>query len=75
MLWDAYRMDRDDYACVRGFQCWSGLAGLWYARKRLTSPPVVLRAESLGDLREKIDQWHADHLGLTYRYEPAPQTY
>ena len=28
-----------------GWECWRGIAGLLYARKMLSSPPVVIRAE------------------------------
>ena len=51
----------DDWASVRGFHCWTSLAGVWYARLELSSPPVVIRAESLDDLRSLIDKYHDDH--------------
>jgi hypothetical protein len=39
------------------WECWRGIAGLVYARKPLTSPPVVLRAEDPTDLRDQIRGW------------------
>ena len=35
--------------------CWRGIAGLCYARKRLSSPPVVVRGEDPTDLRDMIN--------------------
>jgi hypothetical protein len=40
-----------------GWECWRGIAGLVYARKPLTSPPVVIRAEDPQDLRDQIRGW------------------
>jgi hypothetical protein len=40
---------------------WQGIAGLWYARKMLASPPVVLRGEDLMDLRDQIRGWIGNH--------------
>lgn len=37
-----------------GWEVWQGIAGLVYARKPLTSPPVVIRAEDPADLRDQI---------------------
>ncbi len=39
------------------WEVWRGIAGLVYARKLLTSPPVVLRAEDPVDLRDQINGW------------------
>ena len=39
------------------WHCWRGIAGLLYARKPLTSPPVVIRGEDATDLRDKIRGW------------------
>jgi hypothetical protein len=39
------------------WEVWQGIAGLCYARKLLTSPPVVLRAEDPTDLRDQIRGW------------------
>jgi hypothetical protein len=40
-----------------GWECWRGIAGLLYARKMLSSPPVVIRAEDPQDLRDQIRGW------------------
>jgi hypothetical protein len=40
---------------------WQGIAGLVYARKPLTSPPVVVRAEDATDLRDQIRGWEGNH--------------
>jgi hypothetical protein len=42
-----------------GWRVWSGISGLVYGRKLLTSPPVVIRAEDPTDLRDQI----RGHLG------------
>jgi hypothetical protein len=39
------------------WEFWEGIAGLVYARKPLTSPPVVLRGEDPADLRDQIRGW------------------
>ena len=49
-----------------GWHVFYGVSQLWYARKPLTSPPVLLRAENLTELRvrmkakaeELADPWH-----------------
>lgn len=38
-----------------GWHIWVGIAGLKYARKPLTSPPVVLRGEDWMDLRDQVN--------------------
>ena len=43
------------------WEVWTGIAGLVYARKPLTSPPVVLRAEDPTDLRDQIRGWIGNH--------------
>ncbi len=40
---------------------WQGISGLWYASRRLTSPPVVVRGEDLTDLRDEIRRWTGTH--------------
>lgn len=40
---------------------WRGVGGLLYARRLLTSPPAVERAETETELLEKITQWEIDH--------------
>jgi hypothetical protein len=43
------------------WHCWRGISGLLYARRPLTSPPVVLRAEDATDLRDQIRGWEGGH--------------
>lgn len=40
-----------------GWEAFRGVNLLWYARLLLSSPPVVLRGESLTDLRDQIIGW------------------
>jgi len=40
---------------------WQGVSGLWYATRRQTSPPVVVRGEGLTDLRDEIRRWAGNH--------------
>jgi hypothetical protein len=69
-----YRVRMAD--AIPGFHCWQGCGGLWYARRLRASPPVVLRAESLDELRQKIDSWLSDHpVDERYSFEPSPDTY
>jgi hypothetical protein len=44
----------------RGWECWTGISGLLYARRRLTSPPVVLRDVSTGGLARQVADWERD---------------
>jgi hypothetical protein len=39
------------------WHCWRGIAGLLYASRPLTSPPVVVRGEDAMDLRDQIKGW------------------
>lgn len=43
------------WASVLGWHCWQGIAGLWYGRRLDASPPVIIRAETLGQLRAAIE--------------------
>jgi hypothetical protein len=36
------------------WHCWRGVAGLRYASRRLTSPPLVCRGEDTLDLMEQL---------------------
>ena len=36
------------------WHCWRGIAGLVYARRLLSSPPIVVRGEDPVDLRDQI---------------------
>ena len=40
---------------------WKGISGLWYASRRGSSPPVVVRGEDLADLRDEIRRWTGTH--------------
>jgi hypothetical protein len=56
----AFELTLDDVAAeFPAWHVWRGISGLVYARKALSSPPVVLRAESPQDLRDQI----RGHLG------------
>jgi hypothetical protein len=37
-----------------GWYAWVGVSGVLYARRPLTSPPWVVRAETVDQLRDKI---------------------
>jgi hypothetical protein len=43
-----------------GWHVWLGVSSLWYARRVLSSPPVIVRAETLAELREAV----RERLGL-----------
>jgi hypothetical protein len=47
--------------CFPGWEAWRGISGLLYARRRMTSPPVVLRAEDTQDLIDQINGWEGNH--------------
>jgi hypothetical protein len=49
--------DLDDIPC--GWHYWRGVSGLFYARRKLSSPPVVLRAETLDGLRKQVLEYLA----------------
>jgi hypothetical protein len=49
--------DQDDVPC--GWHYWRGVSGLFYARRKLSSPPVVLRAETLDGLRKQVLEYLA----------------
>lgn len=40
-----------------GWEFWTGVNGLVYARLLLSSPPVVLRAHNLTVLRLRVGEW------------------
>jgi hypothetical protein len=42
-----------------GWQVWYGVSGHFYARRMLSSPPVVLRAETMDDLRNRVKEYLA----------------
>ena len=39
-----------------GWHVWLGVSSLWYARRVLSSPPVIVRAANLTELREAISE-------------------
>jgi hypothetical protein len=41
----------------RGWEAWAGIGGLLYARRRMSSPPVVFRAATAEELAAKIRQY------------------
>jgi hypothetical protein len=41
----------------RGWEAWTGVGGILYARRRKTSPPVVFRSASAGDLARQVREW------------------
>jgi hypothetical protein len=52
-----------------GWECWAGISGLLYARRRNTSPPVVLHAATADALAELIrltdtygDSWRFSYI-------------
>jgi hypothetical protein len=40
-----------------GWHVWIGVSSLWYARRVLSSPPVIVRAANLTELREAISEY------------------
>jgi hypothetical protein len=41
----------------RGWEAWVGVGGLLYARLRRSSPPVVFRAATAGELAAKVAEF------------------
>ena len=39
----------------RGWECWVGISGILYARKRRSSPPMVERAATAAELAAKVE--------------------
>ena len=44
-----------------GWHVWEGVTGEWYARRLLSSPPVVRRGTDLAELRNMLIGWHWAH--------------
>jgi hypothetical protein len=44
----------------RGWECWTGVGGILYARRRKSTPPVVLRAATADELADKIREYQGD---------------
>ena len=40
-----------------GWECWRGVSGILYVRRRMTSPPVVLRDVTGEGLARQIREW------------------
>ncbi len=40
-----------------GWEAWTGVGGILYARRRKTSPPVVFRSASADDLARQVSEW------------------
>jgi hypothetical protein len=52
----------DDLECeFPAWHWWRGVSGLYYARRVKSSPPVVLRAETLDELREQVRDYLKGH--------------
>ena len=45
----------------RGWEAWTGVGGILYARRRKTSPPVVFRSADACDLARQIRGWEQEH--------------
>jgi hypothetical protein len=45
----------------RGWECWVGISGLLYARRRLTSPPAVFRSADACGLARQVREWEEKH--------------
>lgn len=42
-----------------GWHYWRGVSGLYYARRPRSSPPIVLRGETLDELRQQVRDYLA----------------
>jgi hypothetical protein len=47
------------YGKFPGWECWVGVGGILYARRRRASPAVVFRAATADELAAKITEWEA----------------
>jgi hypothetical protein len=45
----------------RGWEAWTGVAGILYVRRRKTSPPVVFRSTDACDLARMVAEWEEKH--------------
>jgi hypothetical protein len=45
----------------RGWEAWTGVGGILYARRRKTSPPVVFRAADACGLAAQVAEWEGEH--------------
>jgi hypothetical protein len=53
-----------------GWHVWRGISGLAYARLRRSSPPVIVRAEDIADLRDQMRRAVASPSPLATRNGP-----
>ena len=51
------------YGRFPGWECWTGVGGMLYARLRRSTPPVVFRAPTADELAAKITQFEAARRG------------
>ena len=56
-------LPHDPLAVLRGrfpgWECWRGVSGLLYVRRRMSSPPVVFRGYTAQSLAEQIREHEA----------------
>ena len=45
-----------------GWECWAGVAGLLYARRRKSSPPIVLRGVTVAEVVAKVAEQDAERV-------------
>jgi len=45
----------------QGWEAWTGVGGILYARRRKTSPPVVFRSADAADLARQVREWEKKH--------------
>lgn len=51
----------DVEAAYPRWHCWKGISGLVYAKRGMTSPPAIVRAEDPRDLLDEINRWEGNH--------------
>ena len=54
-----------------GWHTWKGVSGVWYARRPLTSPPVILRSATPEGLAGEIRRAEAERAAGRW-YVPLP---
>ena len=53
--------DLDDLEDIPpGWHYWRGVSGLFYGRRKKSSPPIVFRAENLDGLRQQVRDYLAE---------------
>jgi hypothetical protein len=43
-----------------GWECWAGVAGLLYARRRKSTPPIVVRGVTVAEVVAKVAEQEAE---------------